>query len=59
MHILVVSKYESMAGAALWSLVSGSNIMDPKQIQAVYLPAWIVDAEVKTNAWLEGSARVG
>jgi hypothetical protein len=42
---------------ALWKLIDSPMVL-VKHVQAVYLPGWIVDAEVLTNAWLEGSAQV-
>jgi hypothetical protein len=31
---------------------SGFTPIQPTKIQAVYLPAWFIDAELKANAWL-------
>ena len=39
------------------SLISSVDT-SPKHVQAVYLPAWIVDAETETNAWFGDSAEV-
>jgi hypothetical protein len=57
--IPVLSKEDgTTAWQAAWSSISGSYSIPPKLVQAVYLPAWIVDAEVETNAWLGDSAQV-
>jgi hypothetical protein len=43
---------------ALWSQLSDLKFVQPNHVQAVYLPAWIVDAEVETSVWPGNSARV-
>jgi hypothetical protein len=57
--VAVISQVKSFVGLQdLWKLLDDSPIVPLKQVQAVYLPGWIVDAEMQTNAWLGESAQV-
>jgi len=47
----------SRAWKGLTASIFGYNSILPKHIQAVYLPAWIVDAEVQANAWFGDSSQ--
>ena len=58
MVIAVTTKDVRSAWKGLVSHIFGTGTIHPKHVQAVYLPAWIVDAEVEANAWLGDSSQV-
>ncbi|KIM84868.1 hypothetical protein PILCRDRAFT_817672 [Piloderma croceum F 1598] len=54
-NFTLLSKDASMT--RMWQILRAMNNSPVKHVQAVYLPGWIVDAEVQTNAWLGDSAQ--
>lgn len=43
---------------ALASELLGSSFATPVKVEAVYVPAWIIDSEMESNAWMGDSSQV-
>lgn len=43
---------------ALMTTFFGTPFVQPKRVQAVYMPAWIMDAEIEANIWTEDAPQV-